>query len=217
MAHHASAQKQMRQSQKRRARNRQNISQLKTQVKKLRSAIAKGDAEAAKKLLPETVGEIDKAAKKGVVHDNAAARYKGRLARTRQRPLREVAPVPLRHASASAATRAVAASDPLFIRRSARSRADERAPQLLVRPAARGGDQRVELELHVRRQKRLGRSRAGASAGRGGHGPRAPAAASGARVARILKRNSSSSTSSSSLTLSTDPVTSRAATQSASR
>jgi small subunit ribosomal protein S20 len=81
VAHHASAQKQMRQSQKRRARNRQNISQLKTQVKKLRSAIAKGDAEAAKKLLPETVGEIDKAAKKGVVHDNAAARYKGRLSR----------------------------------------------------------------------------------------------------------------------------------------
>jgi small subunit ribosomal protein S20 len=81
VAHHASAQKQMRQSQKRRARNRQNISQLKTQVKKLRSAIATGDAEAAKKLLPETVGEIDKAAKKGVVHDNAAARYKGRLAR----------------------------------------------------------------------------------------------------------------------------------------
>jgi small subunit ribosomal protein S20 len=71
----------MRQSQKRRARNRQNISQLKTQVKRLRAAIAKGDAEAAKGLLPETVGQIDKAAKKGVVHDNAAARYKGRLAR----------------------------------------------------------------------------------------------------------------------------------------
>jgi small subunit ribosomal protein S20 len=81
VAHHASAQKQMRQSQKRRARNRQNLSQLKTQVKKLRGAIATGDAEAAKKLLSETVGEIDKAAKKGVVHDNAAARYKGRLAR----------------------------------------------------------------------------------------------------------------------------------------
>jgi len=71
----------MRQSQKRRARNRQNLSLLKTQVKKLRSAISKGDAESARKLLPETVGQIDKAAKKGVVHDNAAARYKGRLAR----------------------------------------------------------------------------------------------------------------------------------------
>ena len=81
MAHHASAQKQMRQSQKRRARNRQNISQLKTRVKLLRAAISTGDAEAAKKLLPQTVGEIDKAAKKGVVHDNAAARHKSRLTR----------------------------------------------------------------------------------------------------------------------------------------
>ena len=81
MAHHASAQKRMRQGEKRRARNRKNVSQLKTQVKKLRTAIDEGDAEAAKKLLPETVGEIDKAAKKGVVHDNAAARYKSRLSR----------------------------------------------------------------------------------------------------------------------------------------
>jgi small subunit ribosomal protein S20 len=71
----------MRQGEKRRARNRNNISQLKTQVKKLRAAIAEGNVEAAKKLLPETVGEIDKAAKKGVVHDNAASRYKSRLAR----------------------------------------------------------------------------------------------------------------------------------------
>ena len=81
MAHHASALKQMRQGLKHKARNRKNLSLLKTQVKKLRSAIAKGDADAAKKLLPETVGVIDKAAKKGVVHDNAAARYKSRLAR----------------------------------------------------------------------------------------------------------------------------------------
>jgi small subunit ribosomal protein S20 len=71
----------MRQSLKRRARNRKNLSQLKTQVKKLRAAIAAGDKEAASKLLPLTVGEIDKAAKKGVVHDNAAARYKSRLSR----------------------------------------------------------------------------------------------------------------------------------------
>ena len=81
MAHHASALKQMRQGEKRRARNRQNLSQLKTQLKKLRAAIAEGNAEAAGKLLPVTEGEIDKAAKKGVVHDNAAARYKSRLAR----------------------------------------------------------------------------------------------------------------------------------------
>lgn len=81
MAHHASAEKQMRQSLKRRARNRKNVSLLKTQVKKLRAAIAAGDAETAKTLLPKTVGQIDKAAKKGVLHDNAASRSKSRLAR----------------------------------------------------------------------------------------------------------------------------------------
>ncbi len=71
----------MRQSLKRRARNRANLSLLKTHVRRLRSVVAAGDAEAARKLLPETIGQIDKAAKKGVVHDNAAARYKSRLSR----------------------------------------------------------------------------------------------------------------------------------------
>ena len=81
MAHHASALKQMRQGIKHRERNRKNVSQLKTQVRKLRAAIAKGDATEAKESLSETVGAIDKAAKKGVIHDNAAARYKSRLTR----------------------------------------------------------------------------------------------------------------------------------------
>jgi len=81
VAHHASAKKRIRQGEKRRAQNRKNVSQLKTQVKKLRAAIAEGNADAAKKLLPQTVGEIDKAVKKGVVHDNAASRYKSRLSR----------------------------------------------------------------------------------------------------------------------------------------
>lgn len=81
MAHHASAQKQERQGLKKRARNRKNTSQLKTQVKKLRSALSTGDAAAAKELLPATVGQIDKAVKKGIVHDNAAARYKSRLSK----------------------------------------------------------------------------------------------------------------------------------------
>jgi small subunit ribosomal protein S20 len=71
----------MRQGEKHRERNRRNLSQLKTQVKKLRAALAKGDAEEAKKLLGPTIGEIDKASKKGVVHDNAASRYKSRLTR----------------------------------------------------------------------------------------------------------------------------------------
>lgn len=71
--------KQMRQGVKRRARNRKNASLVKTEIKKLREVIAKGDAAAAKALLPEIVGAIDKAVKKGVLHDNAGSRYKSRL------------------------------------------------------------------------------------------------------------------------------------------
>jgi small subunit ribosomal protein S20 len=81
VAQHASALKQMRQSRKRRALNRKNLTQVKSQVKKLRAVMASGDAAAAAKLLPETLAQIDKAAKKGAVHDNAAARYKSRLTR----------------------------------------------------------------------------------------------------------------------------------------
>jgi len=79
VAHHASALKQQRQGLKHRDRNRRNVSRLKTKIKSLRSAIAKGDAAATKGALAETISEIDKAAKKGVIHDNAAARYKSRL------------------------------------------------------------------------------------------------------------------------------------------
>jgi small subunit ribosomal protein S20 len=81
LAHHASALKQQRQGLKHRARNRRNVAQLKTQIKKLRAAVASGDAATAKSLLADTVSEIDRASKKGVVHDNAAARYKSRLSR----------------------------------------------------------------------------------------------------------------------------------------
>lgn len=79
MAHHASALKHMRQSTRRRARNRRNLSQLKTQVKRLRTALESGDGDVAAGLLSETVSEIDRATKKGVIHANAAGRYKSRL------------------------------------------------------------------------------------------------------------------------------------------
>lgn len=79
MAHHESAKKQMRQGVKRRARNRMNVSLVKTEIKKLREAIEKGDAAAAKKLLSEATSAIDKAVKKGVLHDNAGSRHKSRL------------------------------------------------------------------------------------------------------------------------------------------
>jgi small subunit ribosomal protein S20 len=78
---HASARKQMRQGLKHRDRNRRNVSQLKGQIKKLRAALSAGKADEARKLLDETTGQIDRAAKKGIIHDNAAARYKSRLSR----------------------------------------------------------------------------------------------------------------------------------------
>lgn len=81
MAKHASALKAQRQNLKQRARNKQNLSLVKTKIKKLRSAVAKGDADTAKSALNETIGAIDKAAKKGVIHDNAASRFKSRLTR----------------------------------------------------------------------------------------------------------------------------------------
>jgi len=81
VAHHASAVKAMRQSRKRRDRNRRNTSKLKTQVKKLQAAVAAGDKSQAQGDLAETVSAIDRAAKQGVIHDNAAARYKSRLSR----------------------------------------------------------------------------------------------------------------------------------------
>jgi small subunit ribosomal protein S20 len=81
LAQHASALKQMRQSLRHRDRNRRSLSQLKSRIKKLRTALSAGKADEAKKLLDETAGEIDRAAKKGIIHDNAAARYKSRLSR----------------------------------------------------------------------------------------------------------------------------------------
>ena len=81
MAHHASALKQERQSLKRRARNRRNVVAAQDPGAEAAHGLDTGDGDAARKLLPETVGEIDKAAKKGVVHDNAASRYKSRLSR----------------------------------------------------------------------------------------------------------------------------------------
>jgi small subunit ribosomal protein S20 len=71
----------MRQSLKRRARNRGNLSRLKTQIKKLRSAVAQAERDSAQQMLSETVSSIDRASKQGVIHANAAARYKSRLTR----------------------------------------------------------------------------------------------------------------------------------------
>ncbi|MCA1633481.1 MAG: 30S ribosomal protein S20 [Acidobacteria bacterium] len=79
MPNHKSAEKRMRQNEKRRLVNRNNRGRLRTGIKKLRSALEEGDAGATQTLLPQTISLIDKAVQKGVLHRNAAARHKARL------------------------------------------------------------------------------------------------------------------------------------------
>lgn len=78
MANIASAEKQRRQSEKRKARNRAGKSSLKTSLKRARTAIAGGDAD--KDTLATSYSAIDKAAKTGLIKENTANRYKSRLA-----------------------------------------------------------------------------------------------------------------------------------------
>ena len=79
MANHKSAEKRNRQSERRNEANRKNRSRLRTEIKKLRSAIEAGNTEEAKSMLGATVSLIDKSIQKGIIHQNAAARYKSRL------------------------------------------------------------------------------------------------------------------------------------------
>ncbi len=79
MANIKSAQKRIRKTARQQERNRRLSSRLRTAVKTLRQTIAAGDAEAARKLLPETTGLIDSTAGKRIIHRNAAARTKSRL------------------------------------------------------------------------------------------------------------------------------------------
>ena len=80
MANHKSALKQYRQSVKRRIRNRANRSRMRTAVKRFRQLVA-SDVDAARSELPATLGLIDRTAKLGAIHGNAAARTKSRLTR----------------------------------------------------------------------------------------------------------------------------------------
>jgi small subunit ribosomal protein S20 len=81
MAQHKSALKQHRQSLRRRDRNRRNRSRMRTAVKRFRARLAAGDVSGARESLSATLSMIDRSAKLGALHGNAAARTKSRLAR----------------------------------------------------------------------------------------------------------------------------------------
>lgn len=79
MANHLSALKRARQTERRTTRNRANTSALRTQLRELRETIAKGDKAAAEQTYRATVSTLDKAIRKGILHENTASRYKSRL------------------------------------------------------------------------------------------------------------------------------------------
>ena len=79
VASHASALKSHRQSLKNREHNRQLRSRLRSALKQVRSAIEGNDETSARTALREVVSLIDRMASKGIIHRNAAGRYKSRL------------------------------------------------------------------------------------------------------------------------------------------
>ncbi len=79
---HASALKAHRQTVARTAHNREMRARLRTSLKSIRTAIAAGKADESRARMGETVSIIDKMASRGIIHRNAAGRYKSRLAKS---------------------------------------------------------------------------------------------------------------------------------------
>jgi small subunit ribosomal protein S20 len=71
--------KRNKQNEKRRLRNRYFIGRARTYVKSARSNVNTGGAEDARLATLEAISELDRAAQKGVIHKNNAARRKSRL------------------------------------------------------------------------------------------------------------------------------------------
>ncbi len=79
LANHKSAIKRIRINERRRVRNRIVVSHVRTEVREAREKLAGTEFEAARKATLEAIRVLDKAASKGILHKNNAARRKGRL------------------------------------------------------------------------------------------------------------------------------------------
>ena len=73
------AKKQMRVSERKRLRNKPIRSLCKTNITKAERLISSGELEAAQKAVVAAISSLDKAAEKGIIHPNNAARRKSRL------------------------------------------------------------------------------------------------------------------------------------------
>jgi small subunit ribosomal protein S20 len=79
LANTKSAIKRIKQNHKRRLRNRLFIGRARTYVKQARSTMETGTPEDARQATLEAISALDKAAEKGIIHKNNAARRKSRL------------------------------------------------------------------------------------------------------------------------------------------
>jgi len=79
LANSAQAKKRARQAEDNRQLNASQRSAMRTSIKKLQSAIEAGDKEQATAAFKTAVPHLDRMARKGIIHKNAAARSKSRL------------------------------------------------------------------------------------------------------------------------------------------
>jgi small subunit ribosomal protein S20 len=79
LPHSRSAKKRVRQNRSRRLKNRANKTFIKTKSKKLAGAVGEGNVETATTEYKTLVKALDRAARKGIIHPNMAARRKSRL------------------------------------------------------------------------------------------------------------------------------------------
>ena len=79
MANHRSAEKRIRQTERRTTVNRARVSRIRTFVKKVETALASGDKEAARTAFAAAAPEMQRGISKGVLHRNTVARKLSRL------------------------------------------------------------------------------------------------------------------------------------------
>jgi small subunit ribosomal protein S20 len=82
MANTRSAAKRARQTQVRMLRNRRVLTSIKSQQKKLKTAVAAGDEKQAVLELAALSSRLDKASRRGIIHKNLANRKKSRAIKT---------------------------------------------------------------------------------------------------------------------------------------
>lgn len=85
MANIKSSIKHTRQSEKRRVANRIYRSAARTHVKKVRNLVEEGELPQAEEQLVSAISALDRAAQKGLIHKNNAARRKSRLVKLLRR------------------------------------------------------------------------------------------------------------------------------------